>query len=66
MLLLTRRPGESIVIDGHIEIFIKEIMTGGIYSDQVRLGIIAKKEITVHRKEIQERIDKENEKENEK
>jgi carbon storage regulator len=59
MLMLTRRPGESIVIDGHIEIFVQEIMVGGTYSNQVRLGIIAKKEITVHRKEIQQKIDKE-------
>lgn len=59
MLLLTRRTGESIIIDGHIEITIEEIRNNGKFSNQVRLGITAKKEISVHRKEIQEKIDKE-------
>lgn len=59
MLLLTRRTGESIIIDGHIEITIAEIRHNGKFSNQVRLGITAKKEISIHRKEIQEKIDKE-------
>jgi len=47
MLALTRKVGESIVIEDNIEITIISI-TG----DQIKLGIDAPKSISIHRKEI--------------
>ena len=55
MLVLTRKVGESIVIGKNIELIVI-----GIRGDQVRLGIEAPKSISVHRKEISERIRAEN------
>ncbi len=48
MLVIRRRPGEILVIDGCIEI---EILDAG--SSSVKLGIRAPREIPVIRKEIQ-------------
>ena len=53
MLVLSRRENESIVIDGRIEVTIVDIR-----SKRVRVGITAPEDITVHRKEIQEMIEK--------
>lgn len=47
MLILSRREGETIVIDGHIRITVMEVR-----GDHVRIGIDAPREITVHREEI--------------
>lgn len=47
MLALTRRKGESLVINNNIEITILEIR-----GDQVKVGITAPKEIPVYRKEV--------------
>lgn len=55
MLALTRKKGESIVVGDNIEVVVL-----GITGEQVRLGIIAPKSITVHRKEIYEQIRNEN------
>lgn len=55
MLALTRKKGESIVVGDNIEIVVL-----GITGEQVRLGIIAPKIVTVHRKEIYEQIRNEN------
>ena len=49
MLVLTRKPEQSIVIAGNIEIVILEVR-----GEQVRVGIRAPKEIAVHRKELLE------------
>jgi len=58
MLVLTRYPGESIIITSasgcRIEISIIDVR-----GDKVRLGIEAPRSVTVHRKEIQQRIDNE-------
>lgn len=54
MLVLSRYQNQSIVIDGHIEIMIVEVR-----GDKVRLGISAPANISVHRKEVQEAIDRE-------
>ena len=54
MLVLSRRPGESIVIGGNITITI--IQAKG---DRVRLGIEAPREVPVHRNEIFKRIHEE-------
>lgn len=51
MLVLTRKKNESIVIDNNIVVTIVEIR-----SDKVRLGIIAPKEVPVHRQEVHEAI----------
>ncbi|MEI7832075.1 MAG: carbon storage regulator [bacterium] len=49
MLVLTRKTGQSIVIDGGIEITVLEVRGG-----QIRLGISAPTEIKVNRKELLE------------
>jgi carbon storage regulator len=55
MLALTRKAGQSIVIGDLIEIIIVEVK-----GDQVRLGIKAPKDISIHRQEIYEEIQREN------
>jgi carbon storage regulator len=56
MLVLSRKPGESIVIGGNITVTV--IQFNG---DRVRLGIEAPKEVPVHRYEIYHRIKAEHE-----
>ena len=51
MLILTRRIGEKIIIGDNIEVAIL-----GIRGQQVRLGIVAPPDISVHRQEIHDRI----------
>ncbi len=55
MLALTRKKGESIIINDNVEVVV--ISVNG---DQVKLGIVAPKDIPVHRKEVFELIQKEN------
>ncbi|MEH7384275.1 carbon storage regulator CsrA [Bacillus sp. JJ1521] len=55
MLVLTRRLNESIMIGPDVEIVVVDID-----GDQVKLGIKAPKNIEIHRKEIFEKIIKEN------
>ena len=52
MLILTRRPGESIKIGSNIEVCLM-----GVQGSQVRLGIAAPKAISVDRAEVRERKD---------
>jgi carbon storage regulator len=47
MLVLSRKKNESIVIDNNITITVVEIR-----GDKVRLGIVAPKEVPVHRQEV--------------
>ncbi len=56
MLVLTRKVNQSIVIGGDIEIVVLEVR-----GEQVRLGIRAPRDVAVHRKEIFEQIQEENE-----
>jgi len=55
MLVLTRKPNESIMIGDDVEVSVVEIK-----GDQVKLGITAPKSIKVHRKEIFLAIQNEN------
>jgi len=55
MLILTRRVGEAIVINGE-EI---KVMVLGVKGNQVRLGVSAPEDVSVHREEVYERIEKE-------
>ena len=47
MLVLTRKEDESLIIDGNIKLTILSIKGG-----QVRVGIEAPKEVSVHREEL--------------
>jgi carbon storage regulator len=52
MLILSRKVGQSIVINGNV--IVKVVRVDG---DQIKLGIDAPREISVHREEIQRDID---------
>jgi carbon storage regulator len=55
MLILSRKPGESIVIDGRITVKIMRLE-----GDVVKVGIEAPHHIPVHRQEIYDEIQKNN------
>jgi len=57
MLVLSRQRDESIMIGDNVQITIVDIR-----GDKVRLGIVAPPEISVHRKEVYEAIQRENRK----
>ncbi len=59
MLILTRRIGETLIIDDKIVVTIL-----GIKGNQVRVGINAPKEISIYRKEIYIKINKKKKLEN--
>lgn len=51
MLILTRRCGETIMIGNDITVTVL-----GVKGNQVRIGVNAPKDVSVHREEVAERI----------
>lgn len=56
MLVLTRKVNQSIIIGDSIEVIVLEVR-----GEQVRLGIKAPRDVAVHRQEIFDQIQGENE-----
>jgi carbon storage regulator len=54
MLILTRRVGETLMIGDEVSVTVL-----GVKGNQVRIGVNAPRDVTVHREEIYERIRKE-------
>ncbi|MCG8014406.1 MAG: carbon storage regulator CsrA [Candidatus Thiodiazotropha weberae] len=54
MLILTRRVGETLMIGHEVTVTVL-----GVKGNQVRIGVNAPRDVTVHREEIYERIKRE-------
>ena len=59
MLILTRRVGESLIIGDDVVVNVL-----GVKVNQVRIGVDAPKDVTVHREEIYDRIQAEKDQSN--
>ena len=51
MLILTRRPGETLIISDNIRVTVLDVS-----GNQIRIGVTAPREVPVHREEVAERI----------
>ncbi len=58
MLILTRRVGETLMVGDEVSVTVL-----GVKGNQVRIGINAPKDVSVHREEIYLRIQKEQDEE---
>ncbi len=54
MLILTRRVGETLMVGDDVTVTVL-----GVKGNQVRIGVNAPRDVSVHREEIYERIQKE-------
>ncbi|CAG0940628.1 Translational regulator CsrA [Gammaproteobacteria bacterium] len=59
MLILTRRIGETVIIGNDVDVTVL-----GVKGNQVRLGVKAPRDVTVHREEIHQRIRQEQQADN--
>jgi carbon storage regulator len=55
MLILTRKIGQSIIIDGDIKVKLLDVK-----GDSIRIGIEAPKEVEIYREELFDKIQSEN------
>ena len=55
MLALTRKKGESLMVNNNVEITVLEVR-----GDQVKIGISAPKDVPIYRKEVYLQIQEEN------
>lgn len=56
MLVLSRRPGESIVIGNEVVVTVLDVR-----GDQIRVGIEAPRNVQIHREEVYRALESENE-----
>ncbi len=54
MLILTRRVGETLIVGDNVSVTVL-----GVKGNQVRIGVNAPRDVSVHREEIYQRIQKE-------
>jgi carbon storage regulator len=60
MLVLTRKPGQSIMIGDGVEVQVLSVA-----GEKVRLGITAPRDVSIFRNEVYERIESENQRSSE-
>lgn len=61
MLVVKRRQGEWIDIAGGVNVGGVSILVTEVKGDKVRIGVAAPRDVAVHRREVQKRVDAESE-----